>query len=105
MMVGSVVLDGVVFSELERLCRRHKVSRLELFGSALTGNFSDASDLDFLVEFTNVPAGEYAEAYFGLQEDLESLFGRRVDLVVASAVTNPYFKAALEKSKRLLYAA
>ena len=41
----------------------------------------------------------------GLLESLEGLFGRHVDLVVASAITNPYFQETVEKSRTLLYAA
>lgn len=93
-------------AELEALCRHYEVRRLELFGSAATGqNRSEESDLDFLVEFGPLPPGKYADAYFGLLESLETLFGRPVDLVVASAIRNPYFREAVERTKTLLYAA
>ena len=91
--------------ELERLCRNFHVRRLELFGSAATGQYSPASDLDFLIEFAPLPRGAYADAYFGLREALERLFGRPVDLVVASAIKNPYFRQSVEQTKVLLYAA
>jgi predicted nucleotidyltransferase len=91
--------------ELEDLCRRHHVRRLELFGSAAQGDYRPAtSDLDFLVEFEPRPVGGYADAYFGLLESLEALFGQPVDLVVGSAIKNPYFRASVEKTKALLYA-
>lgn len=93
-------------AELEALCRRFGVRRLELFGSAAAGGFRpDTSDLDFLVEFEQSGAPGYADRYFGLLESLESLFGRPVDLVVASAISNPYFKEMVEKTRELLYAA
>ena len=92
-------------AQLEALCRRFGVRRLELFGSAASGQLEAQSDLDFLVEFESPEAPGYSERYFGLLEALQALFGRPVDLVVASAVTNPYFRAAVEKTKRLLYAA
>lgn len=93
-------------SELESLCRRFGVRRLELFGSAATGRDRPGeTDLDFLVEFYAPPPGGYADAYFGLLESLEALFGRHVDLVVASAIRNPYFLEAVERTKTLLYAA
>lgn len=92
--------------ELQALCRRFGVRRLELFGSAATGkDRAGESDLDFLVEFGPLPPGGYADAYFGLLESLETLFGRPVDLVVASAIKNPYFREAVERTKALLYAA
>ncbi len=93
-------------TQLEALCRRYGVRRLELFGSAATGPAqSGESDLDFLVEFDPVPPGGYADAYFGLLESLEALYGRPVDLVVASAIRNPFFAQSVERTKTLLYAA
>ncbi len=92
--------------ELEALCRRHHVRRLEVFGSAAEGTFRpDASDLDFLVEFTPLPPDQHYDAFFGLWEDLRSLFGRKVDLVEADAMRNPYFIRAVNDSRRAVYAA
>ncbi len=93
-------------TELEQLCRRHHVRRLDLFGSAATGTYRPGeSDLDFLVEFHPLAPGSYADAYFGLLESLERLFGRPVDLVVASAIKNPYFLQSIEQARAVLYAA
>jgi predicted nucleotidyltransferase len=94
-------------AEIEALCRRYHVRRLDLFGSAARGDDFDAakSDLDFLVEFEPLPYGGRYRAYFGLKEALESLFGRRVDLVTDESVRNPYLKTSIEKGRRLLYAA
>lgn len=93
-------------AEIEALCRRYGVLRLELFGSTAAGQDRPGeSDLDLLVEFEPHPLGGYADAYFGLREALEELSGRNVDLVVASAVKNPYFRQSIERTKALLYAA
>ena len=91
-------------SEIEALCREFGVLRLELFGSAATGNFTAESDLDFLVEFTDKGPG-YFNRFFDFMEALERLFGRKVDLVSPSAIRNPVFKASVEESRTLLYAA
>src|SRR5271165_2505658 len=91
--------------ELERLCRRHRVQRIELFGSATGPDFDPASsDLDFLVTFQELGLDQYADAYFGLLEDLQELFQRPVDLVVASAIQNPYFRQSVESTRTLVYA-
>jgi predicted nucleotidyltransferase len=93
-------------NEISELCRRYRVRRLELFGSA-AGEAFDAhrSDLDFLVEFEPLADGEHADAYFGLRESLESLLSRPVDLVMTRAIRNPYFLEAIAPSRTLLYAA
>lgn len=93
-------------AELQELCRRFRVLRLELFGSAAARRFqAEISDLDFLVEFEPSAGPGYADRYFGLLESLEVLFGRPVDLVVASAIKNPYFRQSVDKTRTLLYAA
>lgn len=91
---------------VERLCRQFRVRRLELFGSAVRGQFDpETSDLDFLVDFEQLKPEEYADTYFGLLEGLRELFKRNVDLVMVSAVKNPYFLESMERSRTLLYAA
>ncbi len=84
---------------LEDMCRRHRVRRLELFGSAAgKGMESMSGDLDFLVEFHELGDGGYADAYFGMLDDLRALSHREVDLVVASTVKNPYLREGIERS-------
>lgn len=93
-------------AELEALCQRFDVNRLELFGSAAAGDFRPGhSDLDFLVEFVSQRTAGYADRYFGLLEGLEEIFGHHVDLVVASAIKNPYFRQSVDETRALLYAA
>lgn len=90
---------------IEALCRRFHVRRLDLFGSAATGRADADSDFDFLVEFGPLPAGGYADAYFGLLEGLQALLHAPVDLVVDSAIRNPYFRESVEGNREMLYAA
>jgi len=92
-------------AEIMDICRRYGVQRLELFGSAAEGRESPDSDLDFLVDFGSRPTHGYADTYFGLSEALEDLFKRPIDLVVESAIRNPYFLESVRLSKTLLFAA
>jgi len=91
--------------QLTELCRQYHVRRLALFGSALRQEFDpERSDFDFLVEFEPLPAGTYADAYFGLLEALQRLFGHPVDLVEESAIKNPYFREHVTKNQEVVYA-
>jgi predicted nucleotidyltransferase len=90
---------------LAALCRRYGVRRLELFGSVTTDAFDPArSDLDFLVEFDALPPVTLADAYFGLKDSLEALFGRPVDLVTESSLSNPYFRERVMAERQAVYA-
>ena len=98
------VLDSHV-AEIPELCRRYGVARLELFGSAAGDGFDpQRSDLDFLVEF-DADSSRLFDRYFGLKESLEALYGRPVDLVAAGSLQNPYFIEAVNKTRRVVYAA
>ena len=93
-------------TEIGRLCARHRVRRLDLFGSADGPAFDPAtSDIDFIVEFADLPPGDYADHYFGLREDLAALLGREIDLVVERAVRNPFFLESVRRSREVLFAA
>jgi hypothetical protein len=105
---AAAMIDDIAAhrEEVAALCRRFHVRRLDLFGSAARGADFDRgrSDLDFLVEFDRATPRRF-DAYFGLKEGLEELFGHPVDLVELSAVYNPYLKASIEKNRRNVFAA
>lgn len=93
--------------EIRAICRRHGVTELALFGSAVGETFDpERSDLDFLVHFapTDDPF-TFADAYFALTESLHALFHRDIDLVVARTIKNPYFREEIEETKVVVYAA
>lgn len=92
--------------EILRLCRKHNVRKLSLFGSAATEAFQKgSSDLDFLVEFEGITPVRHAEGYFGLMEDVQRLFGTSIDLVEPGPIRNPYFKKIVDETNVLLDAA
>ena len=92
--------------ELSFICKSNKVAELYLFGSAASGKFTDNSDLDFAVLFSeSLSPLEHGDAFFSLKEDLEKLFGCGIDLLSYRVVKNPIFKEELDKTKVVLYAA
>ena len=92
-------------SEIEGLCQRFGVARLDVFGSALRETFAlETSDIVLLVEFTDPTSPSYADDYFGLRGALEAVFDRRVDLITRASVRNPYLLARIEAAGELVYA-
>jgi predicted nucleotidyltransferase len=63
------------------------------------------SDADFLVEFDRDSGIPALDQFLGFSEALERLLGRPVDLVEASAAKNPYVRATINRSRKLIYAA
>ena len=74
-----------------------------LFGSALNSDFNKESDIDFLVKFKPFEISKYFDNYLNLKENLESLFGRKVDLLEEQTLKNPILIKSIDKSKKLIY--
>ncbi len=89
---------------LIRLCQAHHVKRLDVFGSAATGDFDSSSDIDFLVEFDSEAAPRRFDNYFDLHRALEKLFARQIDLVEPGGLRNPYFICQVNETRRQIYA-
>ena len=66
-------------------CRKYRVRKLSLFGSALRDDFQPNGDVDFLVSF----AEDARYSLFDLaamEEELGAILGRKVDLVEREAI-------------------
>ena len=89
---------------LAELCRNYRVARLDLFGSAVKGEYEPAtSDLDFIVRFADRTPGTYLARYLDFAEALERLFGCPVDLLTERSIRNPIFRAEIEATRQTLY--
>ena len=92
-------------TEVAELCRSAGARRLDVFGSAVRPDFDPArSDLDFLVEFGDVAPAAYAQDFFRLKAGLEALFGRPVDLLTPSGLSNPFCRQRVVAERQTLYA-
>ena len=89
--------------EIERICRRLPVKRLGLFGSALSQNFSQSSDVDVLVIFDSGENVDLFDKYFELKEQLEEIFERDVDLVIDRKFKNPVLRKTIDATRTVIY--
>lgn len=88
---------------LDDLCRRYGIKELALFGSATREDFCSDSDLDILVEFQpGVRNGLFA--FVRLQQELETIFGRKVDLVPKDGL-KPVIRDHVIESSWVIHAA
>jgi len=82
-------------------CRRHHIRKLAVFGSALREDFRPDSDLDVLVEFE--PGRTPGLAFFGMEQELSELLGRKVDLNTPQFLS-PYFRDKVLAEAEVQYA-
>jgi uncharacterized protein len=89
---------------IRQFCSRWKVTELSLFGSVLRDDFGPDSDVDVLVSF----APDAHRSLFDLvtmEEELEALFGHKVDLVEAAGLRNPFRRKEILSSRQVIHAA
>ncbi|MBP8252615.1 MAG: nucleotidyltransferase domain-containing protein [Herpetosiphon sp.] len=92
---------------IRSLCREYGVIRLEIFGSATRNDFEpQRSDIDLLVEFAETAdLGPWMAHFFSLRQKLSAIFGRTVDLSMASSIRNPYLLQTVNRERQALYVA
>lgn len=73
------------------ILRSAGVTRSAIFGSYVSGEERDDSDIDILVD---APKGIGLFAFVGLQQKLEEVLGKKVDLVEYSTI-KPRLKAKI----------
>jgi len=88
---------------IREILRAHRVERAYLFGSAASGHLRKDSDVDILLSFQDIPFGEYATNYWALEEALQELLQREVDVVVERTLTNPILIKSIRKNRIPIY--
>lgn len=90
--------------KLTAFCRKWRVRELALFGSVLRDDFGPDSDVDVLVTFDR-DAGWSLWDWPSMMEELQSIFGREIDLVEKDAVRNPFRRRHIMNNHEVVYAA
>ena len=88
--------------QIAEFCKRHHIRRLSLFGSVLREDFRADSDVDVLVEFGPGHVPGFFDL-FDVEEDLSTLFGRRVDLRTPEDLSR-YFRDEVMARAEVQYA-
>ena len=101
-MTDATLPIAVPLAEIAEFCRRFRVRELSLFGSVLREDFRSDSDVDVLVLFH--PEARVGFITLGtMEEELEALFGRKVDLVPKDGL-KPVIRDEVIGSALVLYA-
>ena len=97
----ALLLERLPILELRSFCLRHPIQEMWVFGSVLE-DWRPDSDVDLLVRLL---PHEDAFLRFELEEELEGMLGRKVDLVEADSVVNPFVRKHIREHRVKIYAA
>lgn len=94
----------IPLDQIKAFCRKWKIKQFALFGSVLREDFRPDSDVDVLVTFE--PDGNFDfDERMKMQEEIEGIFGRKVDLVEKRLIRNPFRRYDILTTKEVVYAA
>lgn len=96
-MLAPIITNNL--PKIKDICEKHHVKELYVFGSAVTDNFKEESDLDFVIDFEGVEEKEFANNYFSLLETLQLLLKRKIDFVTEKYLRNRIFIEEVNNTK------
>ena len=86
------------------LCRMYEVEKMYAFGSSITTHFDPkTSDVDVVVKIDIEDPVDRGAALLSLWDGLEVFFDKKVDLLTDDSIRNPYLKANIDRTKKLIY--
>ena len=89
--------------KIAEFCRRWKITEFSLFGSVLRDDFGPGSDVDVLVAFAP-NSGRSLFDLVDMQEELQAMFGREVDVVSKGGLRNPFRRHEILSTREVVYA-
>jgi hypothetical protein len=101
----AIIIDRfqITRSQMVDFCQRWHVIEFAVFGSVLRDDFRDDSDIDVLV--TLAPNhGLNLFDWIDMQQELEALFNREVDLIDKRGLKNPYRRSEIMNTRQIIYA-
>jgi len=99
--MNNIIVNNVL--QLKQIGKKHRVKQMYAFGSVCTEKFHKNSDIDFIIAFENRYFDNYVENFFALEDELQKLFNRKIDLVVEETIKNPFFIKVVNKTKTPIY--
>ena len=92
------------YDDVIRLCKKYYIIELSIFGSSIRDDFSQTSDVDFLVSFdqnSKITLFNIIE----LEKEFSELLNREVDVVEKEAIKNPIRRNRILSTREIIYAA
>lgn len=90
-------------TEIRKIFREHKVCKAYAFGSVCTDHFRTDSDIDLIIVFEKRFFDGYVDNFFSLENQLQKLLNRKIDITVEETIQNSYFIKISNQTKTLIY--
>jgi len=101
MLINKIFISD---KEIEEFSKKWDIQELSLFGSILREDFSPESDIDILISFNPKSNIDLFDLVI-IQNELQNLFDRKIDVIEKEAIKNPFRKDEILNNYRVIYAA
>ncbi|MEK7730884.1 MAG: nucleotidyltransferase family protein [Planctomycetota bacterium] len=91
-------------SKVAQFCSKWQITEFALFGSILRDDFGPDSDVDVLVTFARDHGWSLYDVV-DMEDELRSMLGRDVDLVMRGGLKNPFRRHEILRTRQVVYAA
>ncbi|ERF60882.1 nucleotidyltransferase family protein [Treponema socranskii] len=88
--------------DLDYIISKYNIKEISVFGSSIRNDFTNESDVDFLIEFKNSEKISLFDI-LDIQDYLQNITKRNVDIVEPAGLVNPYRREAIMNSREPLY--
>lgn len=95
---------AVPMDRIKAFCAKWQVREFALFGSVLRDDFGPRSDVDVVVSFQPQAAWSLWDLS-EMEDELEAVFGRPVDLIEKEGLRNPFRRHEILTTRKVFYAA
>lgn len=93
--MANMTINEIV-DQVTEICKRNKVEHLSLFGSYARGNFTDTSDIDFIVYGV--------KDMIKLKDEVDEIMTlKKIDLFDYDEVCSSYLREDMDKYGRKIY--
>jgi len=93
--------NHVSASRIKDFCRKHRIIKMSVYGSALRGDLKPDSDINILVEFEKCHVPGLLDLA-GMESELSEMLGRKVDLRTPAELSR-YFRDDVLQMARVEY--
>jgi len=98
--------NGIIlnYNDMIHICKMFHIVELSIFGSSIRDDFTQNSDVDFLVSFAHNSKVSLFDI-MELENKLSELLNRKVDVVEKESLKNPIRKEKILSTREIIYAA
>ena len=94
---------NLTYDDVVRICNKYQLKEISIFGSAIRDDFTDNSDVDFLISYVNIWDNSPFDLIY-IKDELSELLKREIHIVEKEGLENPLRRKIILSAAEVVYA-